>query len=476
MGRDPATLSGLGFGELLRRLRSLRKSDDLLKMLPAVCAKMKEINEADLPYVKDAALFLAREDWAHFAEEMPAFARPDRSLPDGQAFAAVDHRRPASAGWRWRNWSSRPRIIPTKCARSSMRSMSRRFPATNPACLTILRADLALATGDVAGARKQYEALTGEPSGPMRAARSAARPKSARPALSSTGRISRRRRTALNEVAWQAPIEKMSPDWALTRLRLYQEQNLPVAAYLWAKRLLPVITESGRSELLFRLTDLAFAQGDNDLAHKTLSELLKKHPYSEEAAQAKEKWPGPGINRDPRATATINRGLLSRSWRAYFCWRCSILVYGLSRPPFGAGENDWFVPLGKPPEAPPKRISGGEGFPPLPLPATPLRRTERKRQPTPPSLFGKVVWGEQGSFTYDGGKTTQISDWNLCPADLQHLFNKVQGRLGLQYGYRRRFAPFLQRRSRQNGRALFQRHAHPEARRRTAWPSFAPTC
>jgi len=53
-----------------------------------------------------------------------------------------------------------------------------------------------------------------------------------------------------------------------------------------------VVTESGRSELLFRLTDLAFAQGDNDLAYKTLSELLKKHPYSQEAAQAKEKWPG----------------------------------------------------------------------------------------------------------------------------------------------------------------------------------------
>jgi len=101
----------------------------------------------------------------------------------------------------------------------------------------------------------------------------------------------------------------------------------------------------------------------------------------------------------------------------------------------GAGENDWFVPLGKPPEAPPKRISGGEGFPPLPLPATPLRRSERHRDPTPPSLFGKVVWGEQGSFTYSGGNTTQISDWNLCPADLQRLFQKVRGQLGIEYGF-----------------------------------------
>jgi hypothetical protein len=113
----------------------------------------------------------------------------------------------------------------------------------------------------------------------------------------------------------------------------------------------------------------------------------------------------------------------------------AILILGSCLPSYGAGENDWFVPLGKPPEAPPKRISGGEAFPPLPWPATPLRRTERKRQPTPPSLFGKVVWGEQGSFTYDGGNTTKITDWNLCPADLQHLFEKVRGRLGLQYGF-----------------------------------------
>ncbi len=141
-------------------------------------------------------------------------------------------------------------------------------------------------------AKKQYESLTGAPSGP-----------DARSSIRQTARISQARafldrkdfdaaEDSLNEVAWQAPIEKMSPDWALTRLRLYQEQNLPVPAYLWAKRLMPVIIEGGRSELLFRLTDLAFAQKDDDLAHKTLSELLKKHPYSEEAAQAKEKWPG----------------------------------------------------------------------------------------------------------------------------------------------------------------------------------------
>jgi TolA-binding protein len=46
--------------------------------------------------------------------------------------------------------------------------------------------------------------------------------------------------------------------------------------------------------LLYRLTDLALAQNDKDLAHTTLTELMKKHPYSEEAAQAKARWPEAG--------------------------------------------------------------------------------------------------------------------------------------------------------------------------------------
>lgn len=43
-----------------------------------------------------------------------------------------------------------------------------------------------------------------------------------------------------------------------------------------------------------------------------------------------------------------------------------------------------------PPVAKQNRISGGESFPPLPLPATPLRRTERKKEPAPPALVGKI--------------------------------------------------------------------------------------
>jgi hypothetical protein len=99
-----------------------------------------------------------------------------------------------------------------------------------------------------------------------------------------------------------------------------------------------------------------------------------------------------------------------------------------------ADENDWFVPLGPPPEAAKRRISGGESFPPLPLPATPLRRTERKREPSAPKLAAKIVWGEDASFTYDTGAQTQIADWNLCPGDLQQIMKAASDRLGVTYG------------------------------------------
>lgn len=114
---------------------------------------------------------------------------------------------------------------------------------------------------------------------------------------------------------------------------------------------------------------------------------------------------------------------------ALFLLSCSWL-------PARAGEDEWFFPLGPPPKAAPQRISGGESFPPLPLPATPLRRSERKREPSPPKLVGKVIWGESATFEYEGGTKTDIADWNLCPADLQELLAKVrQSPLEAAYGF-----------------------------------------
>ncbi len=98
------------------------------------------------------------------------------------------------------------------------------------------------------------------------------------------------------------------------------------------------------------------------------------------------------------------------------------------------GENDWFVYLGNkaPPKAPPKQVSAAEATAPLPLPATLLRRTERKKPPQPEDLIGKVIWGESASFTDSNGDAMQIADWNLCPSDLERLLEKAR-ETGLAY-------------------------------------------
>ena len=40
---------------------------------------------------------------------------------------------------------------------------------------------------------------------------------------------------------------------------------------------------------------------------------------------------------------------------ARICFLVVLMLVYACQPSLGAGENDWFVPLGKPPEAPPKR-------------------------------------------------------------------------------------------------------------------------
>ncbi len=90
-------------------------------------------------------------------------------------------------------------------------------------------------------------------------------------------------------------------------------------------------------------------------------------------------------------------------------------------------------PCGLPPEAKPQRVKGGEAFPPLPLPATPLRRTERKREPAPPTLVGKLVWGEHRSQILPDGRKVGWYDWNTDPADMQRLLKFANSALHVRY-------------------------------------------
>jgi hypothetical protein len=291
LARDPATFSAPDIASAFAVLGAFQQSNDLVKLTPQMCAKMKDVGDADLPFIRDAVLHFVHDDRDHFAEQEQLL----RALIDRTASATAP---PLVA------IASQCRLIlaqllikmsdQTDEVRKLIDAIS--VPALTgqePRSLDILRGDLLLATGDVDGARKKYQDLTGEPQGA-----------DARSSIRRTAKIGQARtfidrkdydaaEDALREVSWQAPVEKLAPDWALTRLKLYEAENLPKAAYYWARRLMPVINAGGRSELLYQLTDLALAQNDSDLAHKTLDELMKKHPYSEEAARAKEKWPSP---------------------------------------------------------------------------------------------------------------------------------------------------------------------------------------
>lgn len=101
--------------------------------------------------------------------------------------------------------------------------------------------------------------------------------------------------------------------------------------------------------------------------------------------------------------------------------------------PLSAGEDDFLKPVGKPPTAKAQRRQGGEAMPPLPLPATPLRRSEKKRPPSPTALIGKVVWGGYIDYTWENGIVSRIFDWNMVPADCQQLLRIVKNYMKLEY-------------------------------------------
>ena len=101
--------------------------------------------------------------------------------------------------------------------------------------------------------------------------------------------------------------------------------------------------------------------------------------------------------------------------------------------PGWAQEGSGPVDCGPPPRAKPQSRTGGESFPPLPLPATPLRRTEKKRPPRPPSLIGKMALGPI-RFVRKGDQRVQYRDWMTDPADLDSLLAWTNEKLGIHYG------------------------------------------
>ena len=66
---------------------------------------------------------------------------------------------------------------------------------------------------------------------------------------------------------------------------------------------------------------------------------------------------------------------------------------------------------GPPPPPKPAQRSASEGVPPLPIPVTPQRRTEKKKPPTPPTLVIKIVDGAVSNWATDRNDINNLLTW-----------------------------------------------------------------
>ena len=91
--------------------------------------------------------------------------------------------------------------------------------------------------------------------------------------------------------------------------------------------------------------------------------------------------------------------------------------------------QEWVNPKANiPPKAAPQRRNAGEGVPPLPLPATPLRRSERKREPSPPALVGNVTFSDLAA------RRANLR-WETTIIDLEQWVNFTNDRLAQRYRF-----------------------------------------
>ncbi len=132
----------------------------------------------------------------------------------------------------------------------------------------------------------------------------------------------------------------------------------------------------------------------------------------------------------------MNRGDLSRRKfleKVGVTYAAGGAAGGLGVPGLAWGaENSGPIDCGPPPKAKAQHRTGGESFAPLPLPVTPLRRTEKKRPPSPPALIGKMAMGPIRGITRNGKRVPQ-RDWMTDPADVNTLLRWTNQKLGINY-------------------------------------------
>ncbi len=131
----------------------------------------------------------------------------------------------------------------------------------------------------------------------------------------------------------------------------------------------------------------------------------------------------------PRSLANSWRFLRVTSWVVVLCLGCQawgqenappLVLSGLGLDSQVAAHEKEYSCVPKPPPQAPAQFSGGEGVPPLPLPAVPLRRTEKKNPPRPPVLIAKI-------------STQNAADWATNPADTENLLRWTAENLDVHF-------------------------------------------
>ena len=99
-----------------------------------------------------------------------------------------------------------------------------------------------------------------------------------------------------------------------------------------------------------------------------------------------------------------------------------LLLVAAIGAPIAAAADRKLGTIGRPPRQNPQRETGGESLPPLPLPATPLRRSEPKAEPSPPLFVGKLMYGD-------------TQDYMPNPGDVDNLLRHVRYNVDAWYGW-----------------------------------------
>lgn len=103
-------------------------------------------------------------------------------------------------------------------------------------------------------------------------------------------------------------------------------------------------------------------------------------------------------------------------------WSCflkSAIIFFLIIPASGAERQRCEDSMPPPPR--PQHRAGGESFPPLPLPVTPMRRTEKKKPPSPPVFIAKLNYGNR--------------NWLINKNDANNLLRWFEAAAGFGFGW-----------------------------------------